>query len=671
MVKLTNPSYPYPIPVEMCPLPYDKAEPEYIGNDGESYYSQDGKTWTDIVELGYNGSQFHLYITNVCVKAFTNPLPESGEAVSNVRFSLMERPVASGEHLELIGEGQIYYQVTAADGTVGEVVAYETPIVLEGACTVTAWNQKNGKQGNLITRSYSQAESKLLDLDVNIAGEKQELDLSQENTQYKISVDTKVEDISIRPRGADTITVNGMPVESDSWSDPYPVGGWGNYIHSSNHTGSRKDPHHLYATGYRSALTIDYLNETVSYDDTRYLLADIEGNPVANGTSITPYIVEEGEENVILTLSAKDGSNQKQEVIPKRPAAVPSDIDFAMERTVSIYGDWNEVADNPDMIGAQKWQGDHIPVIPGKNIYIRKYATETSFESKVVCIPVPASRPEMPEAKVQSTTPDTIIMEPVEGAQYRIAPDGAWQEENILTDLEMDATYTVQVRIGSTETSFASQADEASATTGEGLIISILYQYQGKEIFKDEFLAIPGEQTITADQEELAQFGMVLEDPEQDKVQVTVTQKDGQWMADISPVVFHILPNIDPQSFNFEVSYWDQDGNRIEGGGKQAFNTIGPVSRESIPLPYGYQQVIPAHPDENWLYPTGLYYGEGGWYIYPEKVMITVEKKAQVTVTFQQEDGTILTKEELYFGEEGAGLQQVTAPEGYAIVGGE
>ena len=154
-------------------------------------------------------------------------------------------------------------------------------------------------------------------------------------------------------------------------------------------------------------------------------------------------------------------------------------------------------------------------------------------------------------------------MQPVEGGEYRILPDGEWQEENTLTNLEMNTNYTIEVRIKATENSFASEAAQTEATTTEGLIIPVSYQYKGKEIFWDEFTAVPGVNIVTADQEVLEQASVVLENPEQNQVQVTVTQKDGQLVADVSSVVFSIVPTIDPQSFYFEVSYWDQDGNRV------------------------------------------------------------------------------------------------------------
>ena len=64
VIKLTNPTYQYPIAVEM---PISDYSSQAIASPGESFVSADGNTWTDITtEPGYSN-------TNVCIKAFTNP----------------------------------------------------------------------------------------------------------------------------------------------------------------------------------------------------------------------------------------------------------------------------------------------------------------------------------------------------------------------------------------------------------------------------------------------------------------------------------------------------------------------------------------------------------------------------------------------------------------------
>jgi C1A family cysteine protease len=173
VVKLTNPEYAYPIAAEAV---IATTNPQYNGNGGESYYSADGKSWTDIVELGKyainqkKASQQALYTTNVCLKAFTNPLPESGEAIGNVDFSLFEGEVALGSELELSGAENIYYTVTPLGGTEGAVMQYRCPITISESCTITAWGEKNGKIGNKVSKMFTKQVSQLLELAIKAQG---------------------------------------------------------------------------------------------------------------------------------------------------------------------------------------------------------------------------------------------------------------------------------------------------------------------------------------------------------------------------------------------------------------------------------------------------------------------------------------------------------------------
>jgi PGF-pre-PGF domain-containing protein len=82
VVKLTNPTYPYPIAIE---YPHHDYSSKATANTGESYISSNGGTWTDITETYSN--------TNICIKAFTTddtPPNASGEVPLN--GSLISNP---------------------------------------------------------------------------------------------------------------------------------------------------------------------------------------------------------------------------------------------------------------------------------------------------------------------------------------------------------------------------------------------------------------------------------------------------------------------------------------------------------------------------------------------------------------------------------------------------
>ena len=126
MVKLTNPQYEYPLPIETYFNGFYNSSPKYSDDGRVSMYSENGKDWNDVSELSYVTGGYTLCTTGFCLSAFTNPLPESRIASENVRFSIIEGPVALGSKLELSGADEIWYSI---DG--GAAIRYTKPIILE------------------------------------------------------------------------------------------------------------------------------------------------------------------------------------------------------------------------------------------------------------------------------------------------------------------------------------------------------------------------------------------------------------------------------------------------------------------------------------------------------------------------------------------------------------
>ncbi len=156
--------------------------------------------------------------------------------------------------------------------------------------------------------------------------------------------------------------------------------------------------------------------------------------------------------------------------------------------------------------------------------------------------------------------------------------------------------------------------------------------------------------------------------------EVNVTKKDGQLVADVDVVSFNVKPTIDPTTVSFGVTYVDLAGNPIGNGGRIWFDDIGLYDRENIMLPYGYRAIPPAHPGEDWFYPTSLEYVNGQWQAtVPDLEIVVAKSVATVNVQFALEDGTLLPElsyEDAYFAEDiGAGVIDVKVPEGYEIVG--
>lgn len=522
VVKLTNPDYAYPIPVEICFLPPDKEEPAYMGNGGESYISQNGRRWEDAAGAAGEYDENTIYITNVCLKAFTNPL-------QSVSFSLPEGPVTWGSALTLTAPGTdaIYYTTDGSDPTLTGK-QYTAPIPIDKGMTVKAAAKSGSRYGAVRSHVYTQAAAQLTSLQVKEGSTLSSVDLANENTaNIRVARDTG--SIRIQAQGRDTITVNGSPLASAAWLE-IPLSDNNKTTITIRSEGDGKSPVEVTLSVYRSVLTYDYAAETVRFDETQYTLRDTSGQVIHSGDSISPYIVETGDS----ILTVRDAHGSYEEYVPNRPVTGQTAIDYENECTLALCGDWNMVGHLPDMSDAVQWNGTVIPLTPGQNVYIQRFATDTSFRSNVWELVVPArpdppaspgvdykaettrdavpstllygytpnmsdgqagenlpvairpgqtlylqtaateaafasaitvlavpERPAAPAAPLLVDAGDTkVTLAAVAGGEYRLE-DGAWQGSPVFDGLVPGTAYTVWVRLAATDTAPASEARSA------------------------------------------------------------------------------------------------------------------------------------------------------------------------------------------------------------------
>lgn len=219
VVTFKNPNYNQPLAMEWCPTPDNQSVPTYMGNGGESYIFKEGK-WQDIA--GHTGTGY--YITNVCIKGFTNPLPKDGDAISTVRFSELEGPVAeqTALTLECADDATIYWSAGEA------YQVYNGPIALDRLANdrdkmrISAYAEKNGKRGNTVTRTYSRATAQLTDLAVKYNGKIHHFNTTL-GAERLLSLPKDVENVQVMAQSADTITINGTVISSAQWSTPINV----------------------------------------------------------------------------------------------------------------------------------------------------------------------------------------------------------------------------------------------------------------------------------------------------------------------------------------------------------------------------------------------------------------------------------------------------------------
>lgn len=217
VVTFENPTYRMPIPIEWCPMPSSNYVPVHMGNGGESYVLSND-TWYDVAGSTHGND---YYITNVCIKGFTNPLPKSGSAISTVRFSEMEGPVAEGTQLSLSTDdgSDIYW---SADGSSYQL--YSGPIALDGLdsagdqVTIRAYAEKEDQRGNTSSKTYTRAEAQLSDLAIKYGNKIQHFDVSQ--SAQSITLPIEAESVQVMGQSSDAITINGQNVASGEWSAP-------------------------------------------------------------------------------------------------------------------------------------------------------------------------------------------------------------------------------------------------------------------------------------------------------------------------------------------------------------------------------------------------------------------------------------------------------------------
>lgn len=298
VVTFENPTYSKPLAIEWCQQPSPGYVPVYMGNGGESYVLTDGQ-WQDIA--GSAGS-LPYYITNVCIKGFTNPLPKDGSAISTVRFSQMEGPVTDGTTLSLSAAdgATIYYRARAG----AAYQRYDEPIALDSldadgdSITISAYAEKNGKRGNTTSKTYTRATASLTDLAVKADGTITHYDITQDS--HEIVLPDGTQEVQIMAQSGDTISINGTPLTSADWSAPLTLSA----------SSTTKVKINVQAEGKSTSTTTLSLRcgstpDPGPDDPTRYTVA-LDGAPDHGSLLFSPTRAIEGE-TVTLTATPDEG----------------------------------------------------------------------------------------------------------------------------------------------------------------------------------------------------------------------------------------------------------------------------------------------------------------------------------------------------------------------------
>ena len=460
VVTLTNPEFPCAIPVEMRTY-YSEDPPEYMGNGGESYILSEGK-WKDVA-----GTVDDYYITNVCIKGFTNPLPESGSTAGSVRTSEKEGPVKDGTEVELIsyGSDEIYYSL---DGE--NYVPYEGPVSLslpekDDSVTLYAYGVKDGKKGNLTEKTYTKAYAQLTDLGVKPGWISEHFE-TDTNKPKNIFLDTVEEELSIMAQSSDEIYLEGKKVRSGEWSEPLDVPKGKATVFHITVKGEGKEDTEYEIRAHRDIVSLDYIHETIHFDDKKYRVYDEEERLLKSGDSVTAYADREWD--TYLTVECEDGDSTVF-IIPSRDMIYEIPLDFKQESTLYSYEKEFRFSENPDMSGSRCCNDKKIPLTPGKDLYFQVDASENNFLSRIFHLEVP-DRPEGPELKKEKVTGTSVKLKKTKGVLY--SADGKnWTGKSSFDGLKPGRTYTFYGQKKATEEAFSSEISKVKIKTMDQQVI--------------------------------------------------------------------------------------------------------------------------------------------------------------------------------------------------------
>lgn len=518
VVTLKNPNIAAPVAVEWYVKTTPDDVPQYMGNGGESYvYEPEEGIWEDAA--GSVSDDF--YVTNVCIKGFTNILSDGEEAVSTVRFSEMEGPLADGQFIELAAAdgSDIYYSIDGApEQKYTDFLAMDFSETEEHTISAYAVN-KDGYKSQTVEKTYTKAYAQLTDLAVRYSGGNKHFDTAEQNCS--VSLPFAADSVQIMAQSNDSITVNGTPLKSAALSEKIFLEPGEVKEITVEVQGEGKNPTVYTIDVYRSMLKFNYEAETIIFDDTKYMVTDSDENELKNGDSVSYLISSEKETE--LTVTPLNGGESCSDYIPKRPVLTGVGIDYVNEQTDVSFSDnyaYSKNADMSDKVRCEYSEYEYFPVTPGENLYIQRQATETDFAGEIFCLEVP-DRPAAPKVKAAEITENSVTLQEVEGALY--SNGGEWQESPEFTGLTSGETYVFSIYLTATETAFCSEIGTAEIMTAIQTVVPPDGSFPTEQ---SEATEKPSEPTTTTEQpEEVSEATTTTEQAEKPSEATTPTKQ--------------------------------------------------------------------------------------------------------------------------------------------------
>lgn len=420
VVRLQNPVYENPIPAEGTGLG-GTVEPEYLGRNaaGEletSYVSADGETWGTLNELFQDSRGRHVYVSNVCLKAFTEKVegvddpwppeewPEACVGGMTPRFTY-----------EASGDGSSFELTDTLDALSFE---YDDEAgVWRATCAVPEHALESDAHptiGMLVT-----------------GGRRLSAELVAAGATPAQSVSLACNTWSV----VDRLDFTGSPITL--------------LRITSSDEGKEDAVYEIAITAH--APTFDTAAETVSFDEGLYTVHAPDGTVLHDGDAVSAWSVPDTQDREFLEVtSISDGASFKAPV-PYRHTD-PTEADYTINYTdesLSMNGFSSAIVLREGREPQAAWGS--FPITPGETIRLKKGAEASYFASAgSIEIALP-TRPDTPPAPaVLDATPTSVTLERTtpENALLEFSRDGvAWSGAETVDGLEPGAGTRLFARV--------------------------------------------------------------------------------------------------------------------------------------------------------------------------------------------------------------------------------
>lgn len=224
-----------------------------------------------------------------------------------------------------------------------------------------------------------------------------------------------------------------------------------------------------------SVVTVDYANETISFDNTQYEVSSNKDDWTTGAIITTGSIANFTGKPIYVRVKACGNIPPSAETtinLPARPATPTFAIDYINEKTTEPVASTVEYKTTGNYADGD---GNALSLEPGQNVTFRVKSTDNSFASAEQVLTVKA-RPAKPAAPTASAITDTAItLKAASGCEFQKTGETAWQDSTTFTGLTPNTAYTFGARVkavkGENGNFCSDPVTSASITTSKAALV--------------------------------------------------------------------------------------------------------------------------------------------------------------------------------------------------------